>query len=214
MMPYCHRGWYFRAATAYLLDRGKITWDNILFVFDSTAHLKYDAFAEAITTVQNTWKSLPGCCRTNQPDLNKHSINAAIGSMQAKDRVQNWRCFSSRNEEDVSKYIHTATAYDNGVCMDWYESTPILSNEGYCAIREQILQDEHLRVAIVCDILAAHGIPRRQLHSLRTDAVIIQSTKRQAKSAKEALVNVTRKTLHRGRPKLFGQRLLEETGGE
>ena len=89
MMPYCHAGWYFRGATAYLLEQGKIQWSDIHFIFNSTAHFKYDAFAGAITKVQETWKSVPGCFRAKQPDLNKHSVNAAVGSMQAKDRAEN-----------------------------------------------------------------------------------------------------------------------------
>ena len=50
--PYCHAGWYFRAAAAYLLDQHKVQWSDITFVFNSTAHLKSDAFAAAITQVQ------------------------------------------------------------------------------------------------------------------------------------------------------------------
>ncbi len=90
---------------------------------------------------------------------------------------------SSRCEEDVAKLV--GTPCDNGVCTDVYESTPVLSNEGYVAIRQQILQDEHLRVALACDIIAASGIPRRSLHCLRTDAVIVQSTRKQAKRLKK-----------------------------
>ena len=83
MMPYLHAGWYFRAATAYLLDRKKIKWDDIKYIFNSTAHIQSDGFADAINKVQETWQSLPGCCRANQPDLSKHAINAATGSMAA-----------------------------------------------------------------------------------------------------------------------------------
>ena len=52
MLPFLSSGWYFRAATAFLLDRGKITWDNIKYVFNSTAHLRHDAFAPAIPLLQ------------------------------------------------------------------------------------------------------------------------------------------------------------------
>jgi len=51
-LPFLSSGWYFRAATAFLLDRGKITWQDIKFVFNSTAHLRHDAFAPAITKIQ------------------------------------------------------------------------------------------------------------------------------------------------------------------
>ena len=95
-MPYCSKGWYYRAAAAYLLERHKICWEDIKFVFNSTAHLPSDAFARAVTTVQDTWKRLPGCFRQGQPDLNKHSINSAIGAMRAKDEAIDWRCYSWR----------------------------------------------------------------------------------------------------------------------
>ena len=48
MLPFLSSGWYFRAATAFLLDRGKISWSQVKFVFSSTAHLPHDAFAPAI----------------------------------------------------------------------------------------------------------------------------------------------------------------------
>ena len=72
--------------------------------------------------------------------------------MRAKDTAENWQCISSRNEEDVSKSIRTGVPHDNGTCTDWYECTPILSSEGYCAIREQILQEEWLRMSIAYEI--------------------------------------------------------------
>ena len=147
-------------------------WDAIKFIFNSTAHLPSDSFAPVITTVQEAWKSLPGCCRQGQPDLNKYGVNSAVGVMRRKDAAEDWRCYSSRNEEDISKYVKEAIPHDNGVCTDWYEATPILSNESYCAIREQILQEEHLRMAIICDVLSSVGIQRLQLHALRTDAVL------------------------------------------
>ena len=117
--------------------------------------------------------------------------------MQARDKAESWVCVSSRNEEDVSKLIHTGMPYDNGVCLDWYASTPILSNEGVVAIKQQILQDEHLRVALACDIIARAGIPRRQLHSLHTDAVIVDNGSK--KAGIEVVVGEARGGGRRGR---------------
>ena len=135
MLPFLASGWYFRAATAFLLDRGKIKWENIKFVFNSTAHLRHDAFAPAITKIQEAWEKQPGNTRKDQPTLSKHSINAACGAMEACDKQSNWFCISTRCEEDVSKLIEVATPYDNGVCTDWYEERPVLSNASHRSIR-------------------------------------------------------------------------------
>ena len=68
-------------------------------------------------------------------------------------------------------------------------------------------------MSIACDILASAGIQYRQLHSFRTDAVIIHSTKKQAKEAKDLLVQVRRETLHRPKS-FFSNRLLKESPGQ
>ena len=125
-----------------LLDRGKISWDNIKYVFNSTAHLRHVAFAPAITKIQEAWEKQPGNTRRDQPTLSKHSVNAACGAMEACDKQSNWVCISTRCEEDVSKFIPVATPFDKGVCTDWYEEKPVLSNASYKSIREQILQDK------------------------------------------------------------------------
>ena len=72
----------------------------------------------------------------------------------------------------------------------------------------QILQDEHLRLAVALDALAACGIHRRQLHSLRTDAIIVHSTRKQAKEGKEAIAKIERATL------FDGYRGVQKSGGE
>ena len=70
-------------------------------MFNATAHIPSDGFAEAISKVQEIWSSLPQ--RANTPDLSKHAVNACIGSMAAKDNTEIWQCLSSRTEEDISK---------------------------------------------------------------------------------------------------------------
>ena len=85
MAPFTSSGWYFRGVTAYLLDRGKIQWDDILYGFNSTIKLPSDAFAKAITRVQEAFERCPGNTRSGQPTLSKHSVNAAVGAMESLD---------------------------------------------------------------------------------------------------------------------------------
>ena len=171
MMPFLASGWYFRAATAFLLDRGKISWQDIKFTFSSTAHLSHDAFAPAISRIQETWEQHPHNTRPKQPTLSKFAINAACGAMEACDKQENWLCFSSRCEEDISKILAHATPVDNGVCTDWYESKPVRSNASYRPIREQILQDESLRMALILEALAF--VPKHHIKFFRTDAIFL-----------------------------------------
>ena len=86
-LPFLASGWYFRAATAFLLDRGKISWNNIMFTFSSTAHLPHDAFAKAIEKIQGAYEAHPGNTQENQPTLSKYAINAAVGSMEACEKI-------------------------------------------------------------------------------------------------------------------------------
>ena len=95
--------------------------------------------------------------------------------MEACDKQSNWFCISTRCEEDVSKLIEVATPYDNGVCTDWYEERPVLSNASYKSIREQILQDESLRMALILEAL--EFVPRHHIKFFRTDAIILQTPK-------------------------------------
>ena len=115
--------------------------------------------------------------------------------MEACDKQENWCCFSSRCEEDISKLLAHATPVDNGVCTDWYEPKPVRSNASYRPIREQILQDESLRMALVLEALAF--VPRHHIKFFRTDAIFLQTPAAMTKKAKRALLQATRETLHR-----------------
>ena len=48
--------------------------------------------------------------------------------MESLDSCTTWHCVSSRSEEVVSKIIPVGEAYDNGVCLDWFEETQNLLN--------------------------------------------------------------------------------------
>ena len=93
--------------------------------------------------------------------MSKHCNNAACGAMEACEKNSNWICLSSRCEEDLSKSLFMATPVNNGVCTDWYEEKPLLSSMSYRPIREQILQDESLRMALILEAL--DFIPRHHI---------------------------------------------------
>ena len=134
--------------------------------------------------------------------------------MEACDKQSNGFCISSRCEEDVSKLMSVATPFDNGVCTDWYEERPVLSNASYRSIREQILQDESLRMALVLEALAF--VPRHHIKFFRTDAIILQTPASMTKKAKQVLCNATRETLHQPSHWLNfnGPSLIKGTSGE
>ena len=80
--------------------------------------LPSDAFAKAITRVQEAFERCPGNTRSGQPTLSKHAVNAAVGAMESLDSCSTWHCISSRCEEDVSKFMPVGEVFDNGVCLD------------------------------------------------------------------------------------------------
>ena len=128
---------------------------------------------------------------------------------------QTWHCVSSRSEEDISKIIPVGEAYDNGVCLDWFEETQNLSNASYKPIRDQILQMEHLKLAFALEFLDSCGIRRDNIKFLRTDAIILSTPKKKMQLAKNALVNVTRQTLNQPKRWLFPQKtVMESSAGE
>ena len=126
--------------------------------------------------------------------------------MESLDSCTTWHCVSSRSEEDVSKIIPVGEAYDNGVCLDWFEETRNVSNASYKPIRDQILQMEHLKLAYALEFLDACGIRRKDIKFLRTDAIILSTPKKTMELAKKGLVNVTRQTLNKPKAWLFPQK--------
>ena len=105
--------------------------------------------------------------------------------MESLDSCTTWHCVSSRSEEAVSKIIPVGEAYDNGVCLDWFEETRNLSNASYKPIRDQILQMEHLKLAYALEFLDACGIRRKDIKFLRTDAIILSTPKKTMELAKK-----------------------------
>ena len=85
--------------------------------------------------------------------------------MESLDSCTTWHCVSSRSEEDISKIIPFGEAYDNGVCLDWFEETQNLSNASYKPIRDQILQMEHLKLAFALEFLDSCGIRESDIKS-------------------------------------------------
>ena len=126
--------------------------------------------------------------------------------MESLDSCTTWHCVSSRSEEDISKIIPVGEAYDNGVCLDWFEETQNLSNASYKPIRDQILQMEHLKIAFALEFLHSCDIRKSDIKFLRTDAVILSTPKKKMELAKKALVNVTRQTLNQPMRWLFAQK--------
>ena len=174
-----------------------------------------DAFAKAITRVQEAFERCPGNTRSGQPTLSKHSVNAAVGAMESLDSCSTWHCISSRSEEDVSKFMPVGEVFDNGVCLDVFEETRNLSNESYKPIRDQILQMEHLKMAYALEFLESCQIPRKHINFLRTDAIILSTPKKKMQLAKQGLVNVTRETLCKPKAWFFKRDTpLEQSAGQ
>ena len=105
--------------------------------------------------------------------------------MQASDRAESWLCVSSRNEDDVSKTLSVAEAYDNGICFHWFEETKNLTNANYKPIRDHVLQQEHLTLAYALEILEACNTRRSNIQFLRTDAIILSTPKKKMLVAKK-----------------------------
>ena len=105
--------------------------------------------------------------------------------------------------------------YDNGVCLDVFDQTHNLSNESYKPIRDQILQQEHMKIALALEFLESCEIPRCSINFLRTDAIILTTPKKKMQLAKEGLVNVTRATLNKPKTWFFKRpTVMEDSAGQ
>ena len=107
--------------------------------------------------------------------------------MENLDSCTTWHCVSSRSEEDVSKFMPVGEVFDNGVCLDVFDKTHNLSNESYKPIRDQILQQEHMKIALALEFLESCKIPRCSINSLRTDAIILTTQKKRCSLPSKAL---------------------------
>ena len=74
-------------------------------------------------------------------------------------------------------------------------------------IREQILQDEHLRMALALEILQTCGIRPYEIKLFRTDAIYVRCKAGAARKAQKALVSATMQNMFNaiGMSQLLGQ---------
>ncbi len=75
--------------------------------------------------------------------------------------------------------------------------SPQFTNMSFRPIREQILQDEHLRMALALAILDKCGVRQHQIKLARTDAWHVRCKRSLVKKAQKALVPATFETLHK-----------------
>ena len=135
--------------------------------------------------------------------------------MENLDSCTTWYCVSSRSEEDVSKFMPVGEVFDNGVCLDVFDKTHNLSNESYKPIRDQILQQEHMKIALALEFLDSCQIPRASINYLRTDAIILSTPKKKMQLAKQGLLSVTRETLNKPKAWFFKRpTVMENSTGE
>ena len=147
--------------------------------------------------IQDAWAAAPP--GSQAPHMGKHSVNAAIGLFERLDHPRTWSVHSSRCEEDISKMAGFAVAekHDNGVCDDYFVERPHFTNMSFRPIREQILQDEHLRMALALEILQRCGVRNHQIKLAKTDAWFLRCKGWMAKKAQKALVSATFENLHK-----------------
>lgn len=93
--------------------------------------------------------------------------------------------------------FEAAWKHDNGVCEDYFVESKQFTNMSFRPIREQILQDEHLRMAIALEILSTCGIRQHQIKCCKTDAWYIVCKPWLAKKAQKALVSATFENMHK-----------------
>ena len=115
----------------------------------------------------------------------------------------------------MSKFMPVGEIYDNGVCLDVFDKTHNLSNESYKPIRDQILQQEHMKIVLALEFLDSCKIPRAFINYLRTDAIILSTPKKKMQLAKQGLVNMTRETLCKPKAWFFKRGTpLEQSAGQ
>jgi len=72
MTPYTGPRWYPKVSAEFLLFHGIVTWEDIHYGLDASAHLPKDALVETLNFIERGWAG---------SYLAKASINAMLGFM-------------------------------------------------------------------------------------------------------------------------------------
>ena len=205
-MPYQGPSYYMRVAVQYMLHKGIISWDHILFGINASAHLPPNTLRGPLETMENAWPDTD-----IGRDLKKKSINSMLGLMCIEEPSV-WMTKSFYQDE--TKYMDgwrckSETDFAHGTVLDVYYQTTL--DSGFRSMRplhDIALHTEATRLAMAVHALKALGVPKQDITTLKTDSV--QAYCRQKRKA--ACLEIANTTLAMlKRPKLLSQSEVSST---
>ena len=145
-LPLLGPGWMHRCAVQHLLDRGRISWNNITHSFHPSCILPETLFVEPLSRMMEAWEGLQA------GTLPKDCVNAAIGMFVAADEPIVTQHFCGPPAERPEGFWREI---DLGNCdaQDWTCDVEARSFESMRPIWSQIMQLEATRMALLLENL-------------------------------------------------------------
>ena len=143
-LPYVGPAWYPRVATEYLLHMGRVSWTDIKWGLQASAHLPHDIFRKPLDIIEQTWHDIGDAGTT----LAKMSVNCCIGFLGLGERNV-WRCKTCNElEEGKGADMMVVTHYNEvDSVVDHLFETKIASNTSQRPIYDIAVFTEFVRLA-------------------------------------------------------------------
>lgn len=198
ILPYWGPGWYWRAETEWMLDVGIIDWEDILYVFSASAHVKPSFLADRLRRLDSLWEE------SQDEEFgvpSKHALNSMFG-IWAIQQTYSYRLYTADDPRDVVEGS-TKKSPTPGCRMvdgeyemhDYVVRTELKDYASMRPIHQICLSQERLIMAKMCYLLERLSIPH-ELVSIRNDGASIQPGKAW-EQAKDIFENVTYGSLTR-----------------
>jgi 23S rRNA maturation mini-RNase III len=140
-LPYVGEGWYHKSACEFMLHHGKMTWDDILWSFQATAHVDVESVAVPLKQMEEAWGE-------SNRNIAKLSCNSMIGLFALEtDSVYHVRTSTSALDVPANHVFTREVCWENQCIFDFVYQTPLFTIWSYRAVHDQIMHTEHVRVA-------------------------------------------------------------------
>ncbi len=177
MLPYFGPGFYWKAETAWMLDVGIVTWDEIKFTFTASAHFPPSYLATRLQRLDTLWGERRAAEESSVEA--KFALNAMLGVWSMTKHVAYHLTTTSDPDDVMAEKVQVTPAPgsemrdESYVFRDYVTKTKMLSFASLRPVHQICLSQERLVMAKLNYILDRLQIPRRLL-SFRNDGASIQ----------------------------------------
>ena len=193
LLPYVGPMWYHRCSVEHMLHYGIASWDDVKWQLSASGRLPHDILVEPLLEIERAWGS--------DTHLAKYSINSMIG-LWASTRTHQYSVITSSNPNDCPKSALTRNfQYADKCVIDHIQVTSLLDNASMRPIHDMVMGIEHTRMAQMYYIVKRLGCLCRSVKSVKTDALILEISRKKASTVQAAICDIRFDQLHELRRK-------------